>query len=122
MHISSTVHGLIDPQYDAFDVLKYSFPAGTLSGAPKIRAMEVIDEIESSARGLYGGAIVSIDNQGQMDSCIVIRTIVLKEGLATVRAGAGIVYDSNSQSEADETRHKAAAVLSALKLAEKGLV
>ncbi len=122
MHISSTIHGQIDPNYDAFDVIKYSFPAGTLSGAPKIRAMEVIDEIESSSRGLYGGAIISIDNQKQMDSCIVIRTIVLENGLATVRAGAGIVYDSDPQNEADETRHKAVAVLRALKLAENGLV
>jgi anthranilate synthase component 1 len=122
MHISSTVQGVLDSRYDAFDVMKHSFPAGTLSGAPKVRAMQIIDEIESSSRGLYGGAIMSVDNQGQMDSCIVIRTIVLKDAIATVRAGAGIVYDSDPQSEADETRHKATGVLRALKLAERGLV
>lgn len=122
MHISSTVRGMLAQAKDAFDVLRYSFPAGTLSGAPKVRAMELIDTIESSSRGLYGGAIVSIDHQGQMDSCIVIRTIVLKDGIATVRSGAGVVYDSDPQLEANETRHKAAGVLRALQLAERGLV
>lgn len=122
MHISSTVHGEIADGYDAFDVIEHAFPAGTLSGAPKIRALELIDEIESSPRGVYGGAIMAIDNQGQMDSCIVIRTIVLQHGIATVRAGAGIVFDSNPKAEADETRHKATAPLRALQLAEQGLI
>ena len=122
MHMSSTVHGEIAEGLDAFDVMKHSFPAGTLSGAPKIRALEIIDEIEASPRGVYGGAIMAVDNQGQMDSCIVIRTIVLQHGLATVRAGAGIVFDSDPQTEADETRHKATAALKALQVAERGLI
>lgn len=84
--------------------------------------MEIIDELENSARGLYGGAIVSIDNQGQMDSCIAIRMAVVHAGTVTVRAGAGVVLDSDPKSEADETRHKAAGVLDALNLAERGLV
>lgn len=122
MHMSSTVCGKIAKDKDAFDVLKAAFPAGTLSGAPKIRAMEIIDELESSKRELYGGAVVAIDDQGQLDSCIIIRTVVVKNHLATVRAGAGIVFDSDPQSEADETRHKVGGVLSALVLAEEGLI
>ncbi len=122
MHIVSRVMGLTDQAYDAFDVLKAVFPAGTLSGAPKIRAMEIIDEIETSRRGVYGGAIVAIDNQGQMDSCITIRTAFVKDGVASVRAGAGVVLDSDPQKEADETWHKARSALDAIALAEKGFV
>lgn len=121
MHMSSTVCGKLARDKDAFDVLKAAFPAGTLSGAPKIRAMEIIDELESSQRQLYGGAVVAIDDQGQLDSCIVIRTVVTKNKIATIRAGAGIVLDSDPQSEANETRHKVTGVLSAITLAEAGL-
>ena len=122
MHMSSTVCGKLAAGKDAFDVLKAAFPAGTLSGAPKIRAMEIVDELESSPRELYGGAVVAIDSQGQLDSCIIIRTAVVKDNVATVRAGAGIVFDSDPQSEADETRHKVTGVLNALALAAEGLI
>lgn len=122
MHIVSRIQGKLRKNCDAFDVLRATFPAGTLSGAPKIRAMELIDEIEASRRGIYGGAICAIDNQGQMDSCITIRTALIKNGMATVRAGAGIVMDSIPQQEADETRQKVQGVLKALALAQRGLV
>ena len=107
---------------DALDALAAAFPAGTLSGAPKIRAMQIIDELETSRRSLYGGAICRIDYHGNLDSCIAIRTAILKDGLATIRAGGGIVYDSDPQAEADETRHKARSVFTAIALAEEGLV
>lgn len=119
MHLVSKVTGVLKEEYDALDALQAVFPAGTLSGAPKIRAMEIIDELESSRRGIYGGAICQIDSRGDMDSCIAIRTAFIKDGIATVRAGAGIVYDSVPQSEADESRHKARAVLEAIKIAEE---
>lgn len=121
MHIASVVEGTLSEDKDALDALQAAFPAGTLSGAPKIRAMEIIDELETSRRGLYGGAICHIDNQGNLDSCIAIRMAVLKDGVATVQAGAGIVYDSDPQTEAEETRHKVKAVLEAIQLAEGGL-
>lgn len=122
MHIVSRVQGKLPENKDCFDVLKATFPAGTLSGAPKIRAMQIIDEIETSRRGFYGGAVIAIDNAGQLDSCITIRSTLIKDKIATVRAGAGIVMDSNPQLEADETRHKARAVLEALALAERGFL
>jgi anthranilate synthase component 1 len=122
MHLVSIVKGTLHPAYDALDAFKASFPAATLSGAPKIRAMEIIDLLETSRRGLYGGAICAIDNRGNLDSCIAIRMVVLQEGVATVRAGCGVVFDSDPQKEADETRHKAKAALEAIRLAEGGLV
>jgi len=121
MHLVSRVQGNIKPEYDAFDVLQCAFPAGTLTGAPKIRAMEIIDELEESKRGFYGGSICAIDNTGDLDSCITIRTALVKEGVATVRAGAGLVLDSDAKAEADETRHKAQTVLKAIALAEEGM-
>lgn len=120
-HIASVVKGQLDKGKDAFDALRFAFPAGTLSGAPKIRAMEIIDELEASRRNLYGGAICRLDHKGNLDTCIAIRMAMLKDGIATVRAGAGIVYDSDPQSEANETRQKAQAMLDALALAEGGL-
>lgn len=120
MHLSSIVQGQLQKGKDVFDALKASFPQGTLSGAPKIRAMEIIDELENSRRGIYGGAICAIDSNGNFESCIAIRMAFLKEGLATIRAGAGIVFDSDPQKEADETRHKAKSVLEAIALAEGG--
>lgn len=114
MHISSRIQGQIAADEDALSVLKAAFPAGTLSGAPKIRAMEIIDELETEPRGIYGGAICAIDSNGNLDSCITIRTAIIRDGEATVTAGAGIVLDSDSQSEANETRHKASAVLQAI--------
>ena len=91
-----------------------TFPAGTLSGAPKIRAMEIIDELEDSRRGIYGGAICRIDSLGNFDSCIAIRMASLKNGIATIRVGAGIVYDSDPLSEAKETQQKAQSMLHAI--------
>jgi anthranilate synthase component 1 len=117
-HITSTVIGQLRPECDALDALAAAFPAGTLSGAPKIRAMEIIDKLEVSSRGLYGGAICRLDYQGNLDSCIAIRMAILKNGMALIRAGAGIVFDSDAQAECDETRHKAHAMLYALALAQ----
>lgn len=118
-HLVSVVEGELAEQYDALDALRAALPAGTLSGAPKIRAMEIIDELETSRRGLYGGAICAIDNAGNLDSCIAIRMAVLRDGVATIRAGGGIVYDSDPQAEADETKHKAKTVLAAIAFAER---
>ena len=106
---------------DALDALQATFPAGTLSGAPKIRAMEIIDELELTGRGLYGGTICRMDYQGNLDSCIAFRMAVIQDGVATVRAGAGIVFDSSPQMEADETRHKALSMLSAIRAAQAGV-
>lgn len=120
MHITSRVTGRICPQYDALDVIQAFLPAGTLSGAPKVRAMEIIDELEKSKRGIYGGAICYIDNLGQLDSCIAIRMAYIHNKIAYVRAGAGIVYDSSPEKEAMETLHKAKVVLDAIDRAEGG--
>jgi anthranilate synthase component 1 len=114
MHIVSNIKGALRPGLDAFDALAACFPAGTLSGAPKIRAMEIIDEVEKARRGLYGGALGYIDFSGNLDTCIVIRTIVYKDGLATVQAGAGIVADSVPAKEYDETVNKARALFTAI--------
>jgi len=117
-HISSHVTGEVRGDADAFDVLMASLPAGTLSGAPKKRACEIIDEAEGIRRGVYGGAIGYIDFTGNMDMCIGIRMAVLKDGNVTVQAGAGIVADSIPEKEYAETRNKARAVMKALKDAE----
>ena len=113
-HIISKIVGTLDPQYDALDAFKASFPAGTLTGAPKIRAMELIEEIENSKRGLYGGAIVAIDTKGNLTSCIAIRTAIVKDGKLSVKAGAGIVLDSDPMKEARETQIKANTIFAAL--------
>lgn len=118
MHISSTVQGVLRDNLDVFDAIKASFPAGTLSGAPKISAMKHIDKLENTRRGIYGGVICGIDNEGNLESCIAIRTAFIKNGVASVRAGAGVVFDSDPQAEADETRHKAQAILEGILLAE----
>lgn len=118
-HITSLVTGELQDNKDALDALAAAFPAGTLTGAPKIRAMEIIDALETSKRGLYGGAICRLDDKGNLDSCIAIRMAVLKDGTATVRAGAGVVYDSNPAAEANETRQKASGILDAISIAEK---
>jgi len=117
MHLSSTVQGELHEDYDAFNALKAAFPAGTLSGAPKIRAMEIIDELESSRRGLYGGAICAFDNAGNLESCIAIRMVIIKDGVAYVRSGAGVVLDSDPRAEARETRQKAQAMFDGIFLA-----
>ncbi|MFZ4116761.1 MAG: anthranilate synthase component I family protein [Chthoniobacterales bacterium] len=118
-HLTSQISGILRDEYDFWDALKATFPAGTLSGAPKIRAMELIDQFETSRRGLYGGAILRLDHSGDVDSCIAIRMLTLKEGVATIRTGAGIVYDSIPSHEAAETQHKAYSILAAIDAAEK---
>ncbi len=119
MHISSTVSCKQNLKHDVFDVIQSVFPAGTLSGAPKIRAMQIIDEFEQSSRGIYGGVICAIKSNQDLDSCIVIRTAVVKDGVAEVSAGAGITYDSNPENEAKETDSKASGVLEAIVCAER---
>ena len=99
--------GQLNEDSDAFDALMASLPAGTVSGAPKVRAMEIIDEFEPHRRGPYAGAVGYIDFSGDMDTCIALRTIVIKENTAYVQAGAGIVADSNPTSEYEETLNKA---------------
>lgn len=121
MHIVSNVEGQRKPGVTAMDVLRATFPAGTLSGAPKVRAMEIIDEFEPSKRGIYGGAVGYLGFNGDMDLAIAIRTAVIKDGKLYVQAGAGIVADSVPQSEWDETRNKARAVLRAAEMALSGL-
>lgn len=118
MHIGSTVRGEIAEKYDALDAISAVLPAGTLSGAPKIRACQLISELEKNKRGIYGGAIGYIDFTGNMDTCIAIRIAYKKNGKVFVRSGAGIVADSNPNSEYEECINKAKAVVNALKLAE----
>jgi len=117
MHIVSDVIGVLDEDKNAYDVLRASFPAGTLSGAPKVRAMQIIDEVEPTRRGPYGGAMGYFSFSGNMDTCITLRTIVIKDGMAYVQAGGGVVADSVPANEYDETRNKARAALRALALA-----
>lgn len=121
MHIVSDVKGRLSDGKDAFDLMRATFPAGTVSGAPKVRAMQIIDELEPTRRGPYAGAIGFISATGDMDTCIAIRTILLKDGLAYVQAGAGIVYDSVPSNEFQECRNKAMASLRAIEMAQAGL-
>jgi anthranilate synthase component 1 len=113
MHIVSNVEGEIDPVHDALDALFAGFPAGTVSGAPKVRAMEIIDELEKSRRGIYGGCVGYFGANGAMDTCIALRTAVLKEGLMHVQAGGGVVADSDPEAEYQETVNKARALIRA---------
>ncbi len=103
---------------DRFDALAACFPAGTVSGAPKVRAIEIISELEPTPRGVYSGAVGYFDYSGNMDTCIAIRTMVLENGVATIQVGAGIVADSDPASEYQETENKAAALLRAIEIAE----
>ena len=121
MHIVSNVEGKLKDGMDAIDVIKATFPAGTVSGAPKVRAMEIIDELEPSKRGIYAGAVGYLGFNGDMDVAIAIRTGVIKNNMLYVQAGAGIVADSVPQSEWDETQNKAKAVLRAAELVQAGL-
>ena len=121
MHIVSNVEGKLKPGMDAIDVLKATFPAGTVSGAPKVRAMEIIDELEPSKRGIYAGAVGYLGFNGDMDVAIAIRTGVIKNNMLYVQAGAGIVADSVPESEWMETQNKARAVLRAAELVNLGL-
>lgn len=118
MHLVSTVSGTLSKERDAFDLVRAAFPAGTLTGAPKVRAMELIAEFEKSPRGIYGGAAGYFSLTGDMDLAIVIRTMVLEGGTLTMRSGAGIVADSDPDREYDETINKAKAVFEAVKFAE----
>jgi anthranilate synthase component 1 len=121
MHIVSNVEGKLKPGMDAIDVIKATFPAGTVSGAPKVRAMEIIDELEPSKRGIYAGAVGYLGFNGDMDVAIAIRTGVIKNNMLYVQAGAGIVADSVPASEWMETQNKARAVLRAAELVQDGL-
>ena len=121
MHLVSIVEGKLDEQHDRLDALVACFPAGTVSGAPKVRAMEIIAELENRRRGVYAGAVGYLDFAGNLDFCITIRTVVIENGKAYVQAGAGIVADSNPTAEYEETRDKARAVIRALELAQAGL-
>ena len=120
MHLVSRVEGRLDAERDRLDALAACFPAGTVSGAPKIRAMEIIAELEPTTRGIYSGAVGYLDFAGHLDCCITIRTIVMHGGKAYVQAGAGIVADSDPAAEYQETRDKASALIRALEMAQSG--
>jgi anthranilate synthase component 1 len=119
MHIVSNVEGKLDPRHDALDALAAGFPAGTVSGAPKVRAMEIIDELEKEKRGLYAGCVGYFSAAGEMDSCIVLRTALVKDGKMYVQAGAGIVADSDPDSEQQECINKAKALFRAAEEARR---
>jgi anthranilate synthase component 1 len=124
MHITSNVNGQLADGKDSFDALRACLPAGTVSGAPKVRAMEIIDEVEPHRRGPYAGAVGYVDFSGNMDTCIALRTIVIPQPLKTayVQAGAGIVADSNSTAEFQETLNKARGLLKAIEITEQRAV
>jgi len=121
MHLVSNIEGRLRKEMDQYDLLRACFPAGTVSGAPKIRAMEIIEELEPCRRGPYAGALGYFSFSGNMDTCIIIRTIIIKKGIAYVQAGAGIVADSHPESEYEETLNKARALIKAIEVAEKGI-
>jgi anthranilate synthase component 1 len=120
MHITTNVTGVLDDDKTALDALKVSHPVGTVSGAPKIRAMQIIDELEVTRRGPYAGAVGYLDFAGNLDTCIALRTIVWKNGSFDIQVGAGVVADSVPSVEYDETIDKAKAMLKAVEIAEKG--
>jgi anthranilate synthase component I len=121
MHLVSSIHGTLRTDADSYSALAACFPAGTLTGAPKVRAMEIIDELEPTRRGIYGGAILYTDFSGSLNSCIAIRTALVKDGKAYLQAGAGIVADSVPALEYRESLNKAQAMLRAFEFAERGL-
>jgi anthranilate synthase component 1 len=121
MHIVSGVHGELAEGKDQFDVMSACFPAGTVSGAPKIRAMEIIEELEPERRGPYAGAVGYFGFSGNMDFCITIRTFIMRDNDLWIQAGAGIVADSEPAREFEETLNKARGLRRAVELAEKGL-
>ncbi len=122
MHLVSNVTGKVRPEFDAYDVFRASFPAGTLTGAPKIRAMEIIEEMEPTKRGCYGGAVGYFSFTGNMDMCIAIRTVLIKDGMLNVQAGGGVVADSDPAAEFQETVNKAGALMKAVRMARNGLI
>lgn len=121
MHIVSNVRGTLSRENDSFEVVRACFPAGTVSGAPKIRAMEIIDELEPTKRGPYAGAVGYFGFSGNMDTCITIRTLIIKDGVAYIQAGGGVVADSVPSLEYQETVNKAKAMMRAVEMAERGL-
>ncbi len=120
MHITTNVTGILAEGKTSLDALRVSLPVGTVSGAPKIRAMQIIDELEPTRRGPYGGAVGYLDFAGNMDTCIALRTIVWKNGAFDIQAGAGVVADSVPASEYEETMNKARAMLKAVQIADNG--
>jgi len=118
MHIVSNIEGQLKPGCDADDVMRATFPAGTVSGAPKVRAMRLINEFEKGKRGVYSGAIGYFGFDGNLDSCIALRTIVLKDGVAFAQAGCGVVADSVPESEHQECVNKAMALFRAIERAQ----
>ena len=121
MHLVSHVEGILKKEFDAYDVIRATFPAGTLTGAPKIRAMEIINEMEPDPRGAYGGAVGYVSYGGNMDLAITIRTMDVRDGRVSVQAGAGIVFDSDPEREFEETCHKARGMQKAVEMAADGL-
>jgi anthranilate synthase component I len=119
MHLVSSLRGRLRPDVDCFDALMACFPAGTVSGAPKVRAMEIIEELERTRRGIYAGGVLYMDFAGNLDSCIALRTMVIKNGVAHVQAGGGIVADSTPQGEYQESINKSRALLAALESAHR---
>jgi anthranilate synthase component 1 len=123
MHLVSSVTGrLEDKKHDSFDLVRATFPAGTLTGAPKIRAMEIIEEVEPARRGVYGGCVGYFGFDGNMDMCITIRTALIKDGIVNIQAGGGVVADSNPETEYQETVNKAKGVLRAVEMAGGGML
>jgi anthranilate synthase component 1 len=121
IHIVSRVTGRLRDGLDAYDLLRATFPAGTVSGAPKVRAMEIIEELEGVRRGHYAGAVGYFGFNGNMDTCITIRTILMRNNVAYLQAGGGIVADSHPTREWEETLHKARALGEAIEIAERGI-
>ena len=120
MHIVSNIKGMLEEGHDAFDLLRACFPAGTVTGAPKIRAMEIIEELERVRRGLYAGAVGYFGFSGNMDTCITIRTVLIADGTAYIQVGAGIVADSDPEREFEETMNKSKGMIKAIEMAESG--
>ncbi len=116
-HLVATVEGKLDKKYDPVDLIKATFPGGSITGAPKIRAMEIIDELEPTLRGPYAGCVGYLSYNGNLDTCITIRTIAVDKDKGYLQAGAGIVYDSDPKEELKETENKAGALLQAVKKA-----
>jgi anthranilate synthase component 1 len=121
MHLVSSVEGELRAELDCFDALAACLPAGTVSGAPKVRAMEIIEELEPSRRGVYAGAVGYVDFSGNLDTCIALRTLVAAGGKAYIQAGGGIVADSDPENERQESWNKARALIRAVKFAHEGL-
>jgi anthranilate synthase component 1 len=120
MHLVSQVEGRLREGYDAYSLLEHTFPAGTVSGAPKVRAMQLISEIEGARRGIYAGALGYVGFDGALDTCIALRTIVMRDGVAQLHAGAGIVADSVPEIEHHECLNKIGALAQAIDVAETG--